>query len=108
MTDIVSLGLTSWQPTLGVDTRERAVRALESGGIVVLPQLAFEMTPEELRFLSPAWSDGSAKNISLDGTSLKGAAGSPDDLGALAAMVGRFADSASKLVTRLFPRYAAA
>jgi len=108
MTDIVSLGLTSWQPALGVDTRERAVRALEGGGIVVLPQLAFELTPAEQRFLSAAWSDGSAKNISLDGTSLKGAAGSAEDLRELEAMIARFAHSASKLVTRLFPRYAAA
>jgi len=108
MTDIVSLGLSDWQPPLDVATRQRAVHALEGGGLVVLPRLRFELSASEKRFLSPEWSDGSAKNISLSGNTLKGAAGSPEDLRELAAMVARFADSASKLVTRMFPRYAAA
>src|SRR5262249_51084438 len=60
----------------------------------------------EQRFLSPSWSDGRAKNVSLDGDALKGAQGESADLAQLAAMVTRFAENAASLVTTLFPRYA--
>ncbi|HTS21409.1 MAG TPA: Kdo hydroxylase family protein [Casimicrobiaceae bacterium] len=106
MTDIVSLDLESWEPAVDADTQRTAVRALEGGGVLVLPRLAFPMTTDELRFLSPDWSDGKAKNISLEGGALKGARGDPRDLSALSRMVGRFALRAGELVTALFPRYA--
>src|SRR5204863_8736793 len=60
----------------------------------------------EGRLLSPAWSDGRAKNISLERDALKGARGGQDDQSHLARMIGRFAANASDLVTALFPRYA--
>ena len=74
--------------------------------MLVLPRLAFAMTEGERRFLSPDWSNGRAKNISLDGRALKGARGSADDLAALAAMIARFAANAADLVAALFPAYA--
>jgi len=106
MTNIVSLGLTGWQPALTPDAQHTAIQAIEGGGILVLPHLGFELSRDERRFLSPAWSDGRAKNISLDGDALKGARGGQDDRSALARMIGRFAADASHLVTALFPRYA--
>ena len=106
MTDIVSLGLTSWRPALESAAQQTAIRALEGGGVLVLPRLSFELSAEELRFLSPTWSDGRAKNISLDGAALRGAYGLDQDLGALARMIERFGASAGDLVTALFPRYA--
>src|SRR5436305_9378961 len=106
MTNIVSLDLTSWHPTLTPDAQQAAIQAIEGGGVLVLPHLAFELTHDERRFLSPAWSDGRAKNISLEGDALKGARGAPDDQSALARMIERFAANASDLVTALFPRYA--
>jgi len=75
--------------------------------VLALPQLPFVLTPDEARFLDPRWSDGRAKNISLDGTAIKGARGTADELAALARMVARFAADASGLVAALFPRYAA-
>src|SRR5213594_772970 len=105
MTQIISLDLTSWRPTLTPEAQRTGIRALEGGGVLVLPHLAFELTPSERRFLSPEWANGKAKNISLDGTRLKGARGAPEDLLALAAMVARFASNAADLVTALFPRY---
>jgi hypothetical protein len=83
-----------------------AVRAIEDGGVLVLPQVRFVLSERERRFLSPEWSDGRAKNISLDGTRLKGARGSADDLAEMTAMVARFAQNAADLVVTLFPRYA--
>lgn len=106
MTEILTLDLTGWRPSLTPAIQERAVRAIEGGGVVVLPHVSFELAESERKFLSPAWSDGRAKNVSLDGEKLKGAQGEASDLRALAAMVQRFADDAAALVTTLFPRYA--
>ena len=106
MTEILTLDLTGWRPSLTPAIQERAVRAIEGGGVVVLPRMAFELSASERKFLSPAWSDGRAKNVSLDGDRLKGAQGEASDLRELAAMVQRFADDAASLVTTLFPRYA--
>ncbi len=103
---IATLDLTSFSPALTPAVRDTAVRTLEDGGVLVLPHVNFVLQPEERRFLSPQWSDGRAKNISLDGARLKGARGSAADQAALAAMIGRYAASAGALVAALFPRYA--
>jgi hypothetical protein len=106
-TTIETLDLTSFSPVLPPAVRDSVVRTLEDGAVLVFPHVNFALQPDERRFLSPQWSDGRAKNISLDGTRLKGARGSAADQAALAAMIGRFAASASALVAALFPRYAA-
>jgi hypothetical protein len=106
MTAIVSLDLDSWRPPPDAAAQRRAVQALEGGGVLVLPRLAFALSPEEHRFLSPAWSDARAKNISLEAGVVKGARGDAADLGGLAGMIERFAAAAGDLVTALLPRYA--
>ena len=106
MTRVVSLDLSRWQPPYDRDTQQRAVAALEDGRVLALPQLVFELSPEERVFLSPAWSDARAKNISWEDGKLKGARGRPADLDALARMIERFARGAGELVAGLFPRYA--
>jgi hypothetical protein len=107
VTTVVSLDIARWKPLLTPDARRTAVGTLESGGILILPHLAFRLDPDETRFLSPRWADGRAKNISFDGVALKGAAGAPADLAALSRMIARFAANAADLVSALFPRYAA-
>ena len=106
MSAIVTLGLAEWRPVLADGVQEAAVHAIEDGGVLVLPQLNFALSERECRFLSADWSDGRAKNISLDGTRLKGARGAMKDLSELTAMVARFAHVAADLVVTLFPRYA--
>ena len=106
MTEVLTLDIEGWQPALPPGVQEAAVRALEGGGVVVLPRVNFALSESERRFLSPQWSDGRAKNVSLEGTRLKGAQGSAEELAELAAMVARFAANAASLVTTLFPRYA--
>ena len=106
MTEILTLDLVGWRASVTPAIQERAVRAIEGGGVVVLPHVSFELAASERKFLSPAWSDGRAKNVSLDGDKLKGARGEASDLRDLAAMVQRFADDAAALVAALFPRYA--
>lgn len=106
MTEVLTLDIEGWQPALPPGVQESAVRALEGGGVVLLPHVNFALSDAEQRFLSPQWSDGRAKNVSLDGTRLKGARGADGDLAELAALVARFAAQAASLVTTLFPRYA--
>ncbi len=106
MTAIVSLDLAGWKPAVTPEAQQTAIRALEGGGVLVLPRIGFELREDERRFLSPQWSDGRAKNISYDGSKLKGARGTASELAALSAMIARFAAAASGLVSALFPRYA--
>lgn len=106
MTEILTLDLAGFAPAVPASTQEAAVRVIEGGGVVVLPHARVELSARERRFLSPEWSDGRAKNVSLDGERLKGAQGSADDLAELAALVRRFAGDAAGLVSKLFPRYA--
>jgi 3-deoxy-D-manno-oct-2-ulosonic acid (Kdo) hydroxylase len=82
---------------------------LEGGMVLSFPHMPFMMTEAERRFLDPRYLDGRAKNISVrwpSGT-LRGAAGSADELTALRAMLVRFAEDAHALANRLFPHYAA-
>jgi hypothetical protein len=106
MSAIVTLDLTEWRPSLTPDAQRAAARALENGGVLMLPHVSFALSKAESRFLAPDWSDGHAKNISLEGTMLKGARGTHRDRAELAAMIARFAASAADLVTALFPGYA--
>jgi len=106
MSSLVTLDVAEWRPALAPQAQRDAARALESGAVLVLPRLAFAISAGERRFLSPDWSNGRAKNISLDGRALKGARGSAADLAELAAMIARFAANAAGLVAALFPAYA--
>ncbi|HEY6843344.1 MAG TPA: Kdo hydroxylase family protein [Thermoanaerobaculia bacterium] len=104
---IVTSPRERWDSPASVDECAEAIEAIESGGVLHLPRLAFELSASELRFLSPSWSDGKAKNISLDVASgrLAGARGRPPELDELRTMIGRFADSARALIGAILPSY---
>jgi len=106
MSAIVNLDIADWHPALAPDAQAGLTRQLEEGRVLALPRLAFVLSDAERRFLSPSWSDGRSKNISLDGAALKGARGPDADRALLAAMIGRFAAQATGLVAALFPAYA--
>jgi hypothetical protein len=106
MSAIVALEIADWRPALPEDAQAAVTRELEQGRVISLPKLAFVLAEAERRFLSPSWSDGRAKNISLDGAALSGASGSAADQAQLAALVARFAAQATGLVAALFPAYA--
>ena len=103
---VVALDIASWRPVVTPEDNERYASALEGGAVLVFPHLAFELLPQERQFLDTRWSDGKAKNISVEGVSIKGAQGNAADLADLARMVARFAADAGALVTASFPRYA--
>ena len=107
VTAISTLDIDTWQPVVSDADTDRYAHRLESGDVLVLPRLPFVLTTDERRFLDVRWSDGKAKNISLDGDAIKGARGSAAEVAAIGAMVSRFAAQASALIAALFPRYAA-
>ena len=103
---VVALNIASWRPAVPVDETGRYARAVETGAVLVLPDVGFVLAPGEQRFLDARWSDARAKNISLDGDAIRGARGDAADIAALSRMIARFAADATALVTALFPRYA--
>jgi hypothetical protein len=101
---------TVWDAPFSVAAQERAVQTLEQGRVLHFEDLAFRLEPRELRFLSSAWSDQKAKNISFDpntgklsGASIEGSGGQE-----LLAMMRRYAASTRALLARLLPQYAPA
>ena len=106
---IEQLPYQAWNPAPDATVQAAATEALESGKVLYLPQLRFEVRPDEERFLSTRWSDGKSKNIYLRGKErrLRGAVGEERDLSELSAMLERFASQAHQVVGALFPNYLA-
>jgi hypothetical protein len=107
MNQLVTLDYSDWGPQPGADDAARLTDALESGQVLFLPKLAFPLSEEERRFLSPRWSDGKAKNISYDPhcDALKGARIEEPDTAALKSTMARYTRSAQIIVERLCPHY---
>ena len=108
MNDVLTtLPFASWQPALDPQQAAQTTAALERGGILFLPHLAFELSPGEQRFLAPHWLDGEAKNISYDPRSatLRHTSATDGDRAALAALMARFAQRAQALMLALCPHY---
>jgi hypothetical protein len=96
----------TWHPDIDNPLRHRAVSALEGGGVIFMPTLTFSLKEDEKRFLSPSWSDGKSKNISLrPNGGLKGAIGNEEELNALQRMIQRYATETTALIHTLYPEY---
>jgi len=81
---------------------------LEAGSVIFLPQLPFTVDATEQRFLSPAWSERGAKNISYDPAKreLRHASAHDDkDSADLGSMMHRFAQQSYAIVTTLCAGY---
>lgn len=106
MDPLFSVPLTDWTSVPTKALKQAAGDALEGGQVLVLPQLAFVLREQEKPLLSPALSNGRAKNISLDPSGrLKHSAVSDGEHETLRTMMERFAKSAVTLVGNLFPGY---
>ncbi|MDB6061935.1 MAG: 3-deoxy-D-manno-oct-2-ulosonic acid (Kdo) hydroxylase [Verrucomicrobiaceae bacterium] len=97
--------ISAWQALVSDEDRTTLIDALEAGKILYFYSLAFSFSDFEKKFLSPHWLDGSRKNISLQGDTVRGARGDESDLQQLATMMSRFAGQATQLVQTLFPQY---
>jgi len=88
------------------DPDDFAIR-LETDGLVLLPGRPFELEPYELDLISPRWSDGRAKNISLTaGADVRGATADPLTERRLAGLMTRYRTWAESMIRDLAPRYA--
>ncbi|HET8995427.1 MAG TPA: Kdo hydroxylase family protein, partial [Acetobacteraceae bacterium] len=101
------LPVEAWRGPFDASVRRRALEALESGKVLVLP-LPFAVLESEQRFLDAAIQSDRRKNLSFDPASGKlGNAALPAvEQAGLAAMMQRFADSAFSLIMDLLPSYA--
>jgi hypothetical protein len=105
MEPLLSLDIDTWQPTLAPLQHQQLALSLEAGKVLCFGKLPFVLSKQEQSFLSPRWLSGKRKNISLDGNRVAGATGSAEQLAAMAAMIKRYSEQATGLVTRLFPQY---
>ena len=104
---ILELPFNSFTPQANSNAQRDYLSHLEHGGILFLPHLGFAFAPSETRFLSPDWSDGKSKNIYLRGfeRTIKGAKGSAEELAAMSALIERYSQSATALISHLLPSY---
>ncbi len=107
MSSIHTTTICDWTPAVNTAESAELLGGLESGAVLYCPQLAFEFSPVEQRFLDLRWSNGKDKNISLerDGAPLKGMAGTEEEMETLRGAVQRFRTQAIGLVETLFPAY---
>lgn len=99
-----TLPIASWTGPYAPEAKARALAALESGAVLFFPNLAFALAEKEKHFLDARVSDGKAKNISRDPSGkLQSTALTGKSAKDLAAMMARFADSTSSLITDLLP-----
>jgi len=108
MQKIVELPVRDWQSACDPLHQESALDALESGSVLLLPQLSFSLNPDEKALLTSV--EGSAKNISWDpARGVRGNDGATRrDPAALQAMLSRYAASTRSLLDALLPAYRSA
>jgi hypothetical protein len=99
-----NLPIASWTGPYAPEIKARALAALEGGAVLFFPNLAFALAEKEKQFLDAGVSDGKSKNISLDPSgALQSTALTGKRAKDLAAMMARFSDSTSSLLTDLLP-----
>jgi hypothetical protein len=106
MTPIMNLPSNNWQAGYTTTEQQQALQALETGGVLLLPNLAFGLSAEETVFLSPDTVDKS-KNINFDINTgrLRGTGLDAAQADGLKAMVERYARASRELVRQLLPQY---
>jgi hypothetical protein len=109
VTSIVEIPMTSWNAPCPDAVRERAVRALEDGSVLLFPGLAFEIEKPEAPLLS-ATILAKGKNVSYDAATGKVAASRLDEAGIerLKVLMRRFVDHSGALLANVLPGYVGA
>jgi len=103
-----SLSIDNWEsPKLDRDIN--IANLLELGHVICLPKLCFPLHPDESELISPEFSDGVAKNISLDSNNnqLKGFVDKNNTVlvNAFKKLLERYASESYSLITKLIPLY---
>jgi hypothetical protein len=100
-----TIDIHDWQPGTDTTLKQQAILALEQGKVLHLPQLGFTMQDNEQVFYSPEWLSGKRKNISLEGSGVRGATAAPEVMALIGGMIGRYAKHSAALIKSLFPDY---
>ncbi|HYW38823.1 MAG TPA: Kdo hydroxylase family protein [Terriglobales bacterium] len=102
------LDITFWQGPFSPEIVAKAADALETGKLLYAPQLPFELSQAERRFLSPDCLDGKSKNVSFRPSSgvLRGTRCQGPERNELLAMLQHYYNRASDLLQALCPTYA--
>jgi 3-deoxy-D-manno-oct-2-ulosonic acid (Kdo) hydroxylase len=108
MASVWRAGITAWNAPIEPAMAAAALRSLETGAVVFLPDLRFQVPTAEVGLFTPDIL-GTAKNASFDPASgqLGGTTASGADAASLRDMMARFSAGAAALVDGLFPRYRA-
>lgn len=103
---IYSVPVCAWNGNCSPSQQQEALRALEAGQVLFFPNLAFEIAPEEKKFLSPAIVNG-AKNVSFNPATgkLGGCACADHETGQLAALMRRYSESTGTLLENVLAAY---
>lgn len=102
-----TLDVTSWQGPIPRESVGKAADALETGKLLYVPHLPFELSAQERRFLSEVYLDGKSKNISFrPGSSvLRGTRCQGPERDALLGMLERYYVQSAGLLKALVPEY---
>jgi hypothetical protein len=105
---LTTLASRTWEDSFPASVQAEAVQALEEGKVLVFPNLAFPLHPDEHEFLSPKIVEGS-KNVSYDPATGKvgGTGVTGDSLWRLRGLLARYARTTSQLLHQLLPSYRA-
>ena len=106
MRPTTQISIADWNQSLANDQQQTALTALEDGQVLFFPQLAFKLTDDEARFLTPELV-GDAKNVSYDYATRKisHCECSEADKFAVVEMMHRFSGQAKTLIESLLPGY---
>jgi hypothetical protein len=107
MSILKEINSDNWTSSFSSEINQDAVNAIEQGCILHLPKLAFELLSTEKEFLSPAFAEPKAKNISLNHSTqlLRCAHCSIEQYNRLKIMLQRFSEYATQLVHTLLVPY---
>ena len=101
------LGLTSWEGPFSSGIVAQAAEALETGKLLYAPQLSFELSEAEHRFLTPDHLEDKSKNVSFRSNpgDLRGVRCQGSERDEYLGMLRRYHSRASQLLKALCPRY---
>lgn len=107
MNPLTIIDINDWNQQHLPDPASASV-ALEDGKVLLMPQLRFDLLPEEEGLLDPKWLLPGAKNISYNPISAKigHCAASGNDLLRLTRLLARYAQQARRLAALACPDYA--
>lgn len=108
MTEVIEIAAAGADQPCAAAEQQRAVLALESGNVVLLPSLRFALRDGEERLLTEAVA-GQAKNVSLDPVkgAVRGSNAGEAELALLRGLMARFAVFSRTLIENLLPSYRA-